>query len=46
MVARLKRCQPILKIPRRHGRRGEQNEGDQGRDQGARLRSVAEINGG
>ena len=31
---------------RRHGRRGEQHEGDQGGDQVAHSRSVAEIDGG
>ena len=31
---------------RHHGRRGEQHEGDQGGNQGAHLRSVAEIDGG
>ena len=42
IVSRIKRRHPILWIPRRHGRRGEQHEGDQG----AQLRSVAKIDGG
>ena len=35
IVIRLLRRHPILPIPRRHGRRGEQHGGGQGGDQGA-----------
>ncbi len=40
MVTRSIRRHPILEIPRRHRRRGEQHEGGQGGDQGVRIREV------